>query len=47
MSWSKLLSDRSVTDEPLSKAELDNLRSIVGAHFPHDVQIDHRSGELT
>jgi hypothetical protein len=29
MSWSKLLSDNRVTVLPTSKAELDNLRSIV------------------
>lgn len=29
MSWSKLLSENRVTREPTSKAELDNLRSIV------------------
>lgn len=29
MSWKKLLANRNVTQEPPSKAELDNLRSIV------------------
>ena len=29
MSWAKLLADKRVTAVPTSKAELDNLRSIV------------------
>ena len=29
MSWAKLLADNRVTRAPITKAELDNLRSIV------------------
>ncbi|HEY0782922.1 MAG TPA: hypothetical protein VGE98_10730 [Thermoanaerobaculia bacterium] len=38
MSWKKLLADKRVTVEPASKAEIDNLRSIVARSF-HDVAV--------
>jgi hypothetical protein len=39
MSWAKLLADNRVTALPPSKAELDNLRSIV-ARSLKDVEAD-------